>query len=445
MAKSPLNIDRRTLLRGAGVALALPFLEAMTGVGRAGEKEELPKRFCGVYFPFGVSLPPQDHEHSHWNWFPTGEGADYQFTNTLASLEPLRKDVTILGGLSHPNGRRIGGHDTGDIFLTGAELAGSSYRNSISLDQHIAAHWGDQTRIDSLVMSSDGGVGEPTRSTTLSFSAKGKPVPALARPQQIFDRLFGEGDAELKLQRRRLQSAASMLDLTLEHSKSLDRQLGKADQQKFAEYLASVRAIEKQIARSQRWLDIPRPSVNAEQLALASSPEGPKEYIRTMYDLMFLAFQTDTTRVATYMIGQVAGATTVANSFPACLGLSGNWHGLAHGAGKKNGYESLGKFDQFLAEQLSYFLKRLKDTPEGSGNLLDRTIVLYGSSNSKTHNNNNYPLVLAGGGGLGIKHGRYLRYGADVPFANVFTTVLHKLGAPGESFADSTGDMSDLT
>ena len=437
-------LDRRTLIRGVGAAMALPLLDVMTARGTAIEKENLPRRMCGVYFPFGVSLPPKNHEESQWNWFPTGEGKDYQFTKTLSSLQTLRQQITVLGGLSHPNGRRIGGHDTGDIFLTGAKLAGSSYANSVSLDQLIASHVGDQTRFGSLTLSSDGGVGEPTRSTTLSFSLKGRPVPALAKPQQIYDRLFGEGDGEAKLQRRRLQSSGSMLDLVLEHSKSIKGRLGAQDTRKFDEYLSSVRAIEQRVERSQRWLDIPRPHVDPKTLLLDASPEGPKEYIRTMYDLMYLAFQTDTTRVATYMIGQVAGATTVANTFPACLGLSGNWHGLAHGAGKKEGYESLGRFDQFLAEQLSYFLTRLRETPEADGNLLDRTLVLYGSSNSKTHNNTNYPLVLAGGGGLGIRHGQYLRLGADTPLSNVFVTMLEKLNIPCESFADSTGNINDL-
>ena len=163
-----------------------------------------------------------------------------------------------------------------------------------------------------------------------------------------------------------------------------------------------------------------------------------------MYDLMFLAFQTDSTRMATYMIGQVAGATTIANAFPACIGLQGNWHGLAHGAGKKGGYEKLGRFDQFLVEHLSSFLSKLASTTEGDSTLLDRTIVLYGSSNSRTHNNKNYPLVLAGGNSLGLKHGQYLRYKDDIPLSNLFVTILDRLGISVPSFADSTGELSDL-
>ncbi|MEE2641761.1 MAG: DUF1552 domain-containing protein [Planctomycetota bacterium] len=424
--------------------MGLPCLDAMLCGNDSVSGQELPKRLCAVYFPFGVSLPPADHQHAQWNWFPRGEGAGFEFTNTLKSLDPFRKKVTVLGGLSHPNGRKMGGHDTGDIFLTGARLTGTSYSNAISLDQVMANHVGEKTRFSSLTLSSDGGVGEPTRSTTLAFSSQGRPIPALARPQQVFDRLFGDGDNELKKERRQLRSAGSMLDSVMENSREMQRRLGKADATKFEEYLNSVREIERRVKRSQKWLEVPRPQVDSSPLVLDSSPEAPREYIRTMYDLMFLAFQTDTTRVASYMLGQVAGATTAANRFPTAVGLPGNWHGLAHGAGKKDGYEKLGRFDQFLAEQLAYFLTRLDATPEGEGSLLDRTVVLYGSSNSRTHNNNNYPLVVSGGSGLGLKHGRYLKFTSRTPLSNLFVTLLDRLDVPLQSFADSTGEMSEL-
>lgn len=446
MSKPSWQLSRRTVLQGTGVSLALPFLNSMCSACDSHDLDrQLPKRFCGIYFPFGVSLPPAQHEHADWNWFPVGEGKKFKFTRTLSPLQSLRDELTILGGLSHPLGRKMGGHDTGDIFLTGAELQGTRFTNSISLDQRIAQAIGEQTRFASMTLSSDGGVGEPTRSTTLSFSERGRPIPALAKPRQIFDRLFGEGDAQLKAERRQLESSASMLDMVLEHSRSIQQKLGKQDQRKMDEYLSSVREIEKRVQRSQHWLDIPRPKIDTDELELESSPDGPKEYIRTMYDLMFLAFQTDTTRVATYMLGQVAGATTAANKFPACIGLQGNWHGLAHGAGKKGGYERLGKFDQFLAEQLAYFLKRLQATDEGDGTLLDRTLVFYGSSNSKTHNNNNYPLLLAGGNSLGVRHGQFLKYSSKVPLSNLFVTIMNRLDVPTEKFADSSGELTEIS
>ncbi len=442
MSKKSWHLSRRTFLQGSGVAMALPFLDSMAD---AADAQDLPRRFCSVYFPFGVSLPPEKHEHAEWNWFPEGGGRDFRFRNVLRSLEPLKQDVTVLGGISHPSGHKMGGHDTGDIFLTGARFHGSDFSNSISLDQFAALEIGNQTRFPSMVLSSDGGVGEPTRSTTLSFSREGRPVPALASPKQVFSRLFGDGDNDTAAEQRQLENSGSILDLVLENARSLKNRLGRQDQNKFDEYLSSVRDIEQRVQRSQHWLDIPKPEVPAGAVNIEVSQDAPREYLQSMYDLMFLAFQTDSTRLATYMIGQVAGATTIANAFPACIGLQGNWHGLAHGAGKKGGYERLGRFDQFLAEHLASFLEKLASTPEGDGTMLDRTIVLYGSSNSRTHNNRNYPLILAGGKGLGLKQGQYLRYKDDVPLTNLFVTILHRLGIESPSFADSSGELTDVT
>ena len=444
MAQKSWHLSRRTFLKGAGVSLALPLLDGMIPTMAQNAAAELPRRFCGVYFPFGVSLPPENHAARQWGWFPTGQGADFEFTRVLSSLNPVKDQVSVLGGLSHPQGRRMGGHDTGDIFLTGAELTGSQLQNSVSLDQFAAERFGPQTRFSSLTLSSDGGVGEPTRSTTLSFTRQGRPVPALSQPRRIFDRLFGNGDQTGNAQRVQLENAGSMLDGVLEHAQSLRNQLGTQDRQRLDEYLSSVREVEQRVERSQRWLTIPRPNVDVGSMNLEVTQDAPREYLRTMYDLMFLAFQTDSTRIATYMIGQVAGRTTIANAFPACIGLTGNWHGLAHGAGRAGGYERLGRFDQFLAEQLHYFINRLASTREGDGTLLDRTMILYGSSNSRTHQNRNYPLVLAGGRGLGLRHGRYHRFTERTPLSNLFVTVLDKLQVPVESFADSTGEMSEV-
>lgn len=443
MSTKSWQLDRRTCLRGLGVSLALPLLEGMLHGGQ--RRAELPRRMCCIFFPFGVAMPRDDTPEREWGWFPTGEGRDYRLTNPLRPLQPLREDFTVFGGLSHPRGRKLGGHDTGDTFLTGSGLAGSQFTNTVSIDQLAAQSMGRQTRFSSLTLSSDGGVGEPTRSTTLSFSPDGRPVPALANPQQIFSRLFGSDEGKsAQAARRRLENSASILDLVLDHSRSLKSRLGRLDQRKLDDYLASVRAVEQRVEQSQKWLDVPKPDVDPSAINLAADPQAPKEYLRAMYDLMFLALQTDTTRLATYMIGQVAGATTIANAFPACIGLSGNWHGLAHGAGKKGGHEKLGRFDQFLAEQLSHFLKRLADAEEGDGRLLDRTLVLYGSSNSKTHQNHNYPLLLAGGRQLGLRHGQYLRLTEDTPLSNLYVTMLERLGVGVESFADSTGELSEV-
>ncbi len=164
-----------------------------------------------------------------------------------------------------------------------------------------------------------------------------------------------------------------------------------------------------------------------------------------MYDLIYLAFQTDSTRVATYQLGNMNGATSIAGKFPPLLGFAGSMHNLAHDARKSDdGAEPLGRWHRFLNEQFAYFVGRLAATPEGDGTLLDRTVLLYGSSNSQTHVNSNYPLVLAGGRSLGIRHGRYLRFGDHVPLANLFVSLMNRLGLPADSFGDSTGELSEI-
>lgn len=434
------HLDRRLALKAAGVSMALPWLEAM-GESSA-QSRNIPRRMCAVLFPFGIAMPKDDAEDRQWGWFPTGEGKDYQLTNVLKPLESVMEDVSIFHGLSHPRCRAMNGHDTGDTFLTANNLAPVTYRNTISLDQYAAKHIGKQTRLASLTLSTDGGVGPRTRTTTLSYTDKGQPIPALSNPQQIFARLFGQDGASEKDQRR-LQNSASILDLVMDQSRSLQRNLGVADRRKLTEFETSVREVEQRVERSQNWLNVPLPEVDRESISLNATEDAPKDYLKAMFDLQFLAFQTDLTRVTTYQIGSYGPSR--ARKFPAVLGLKPDWHGLAHAAGKKGGPENLGRFDQFLAENLARFLQRMKDSPEGDSNILDRTLVLYGSSNSRTHQNRNYPLLLAGGRGLGLRHNQFLKFSDKTPMSNVFLTMLQALGVETESFADSTEPLSGLT
>ncbi|MFT5524571.1 MAG: hypothetical protein ACI9HK_002526 [Pirellulaceae bacterium] len=440
------HLDRRTFLMGTGVSLGLPWLECMADA-KTPESKVAPRRVAAMYFGFGVGLPDEKSGEAKWRWFPNGEGKDFQFTETLKPLDAQRKNITVLGGLSHPNGRKMGGHDTGDTFLTGAFLNNKSLRNTVSLDQIAAEAFGDQTRFSSLVMSTDGGVGEPTRSSTLSYDDKGRPIPALNQPQQIFDRFFGAGDADTIAKRRRLKSAAGMLDRVLEDSKSLRLRLGAQDQGKLDEYLSSVRQIEERVRRSQQWLEIPRPELRDEDLdmlKLDADDKAPQLFIRTMYDLIYLAFRTDSTRVATYQITNMADASSKAAKFPQLEGFKDSLHGLAHGWNKPEGAERLGKWDQFMAQQFADFLGKLADAKEEDGSVLDNSVILYGSSNSITHNNDNYPLVVAGGNQLGLKHGRFLKFNHETPLSNLFVTVLNSIGIESPSFADSSGEMTEL-
>jgi hypothetical protein len=181
-----------------------------------------------------------------------------------------------------------------------------------------------------------------------------------------------------------------------------------------------------------------------DMLKLDADDKAPQDYIQTMYDLIYLAFRSDSTRVATYQITNMADASSKSGKFPQLEGFKGSLHSLAHGWNKPEVAEKLGKWDQFMAKQFARFLERLASAKEEHGSVLDNSVVLYGSSNSTTHNNNNYPLVLAGGKQLGLHHGRYLKFGSDIPLSNLFVTMLNCIGTPRPSFADSTGGMSEL-
>lgn len=438
--KKSWNIDRRTALKAAGVSLTLPWLEAMGASPSIAA--ELPRRMCAIMFPFGIAMPKDDAEDRDWGWFPKGQGKDYELTHVLKPLSPLMDHVSIFRGLSHPNCRAMNGHDTGDTFLTANNLAPVTYQNTISLDQYVAQHIGDKTRIPSLTLSTDGGVGPRTRTTTLSYSEKGQPIPALSDPKQIFERLFGQ-DGASQQDRQRLENSASILDLVMDQSRSLQNHLGVADRRKLDEFETSVRETELRVERSRRWLKIPLPDVDRDSIDIDVTTEAPKEYLRAIYDLQFLAFQTDLTRISTYQIGSYG--PSLARKFPAVIGLKPDWHGLAHAAGKKDGPENLGRFDQFMVENLARFLGRLKETPEGDGTMLDRTLVVYGSSNSRTHQNRNYPLLLSGGNRLGLKHNQYLHFDEKTPMSNLFVTMLQALGIESEQFVDSTGPLEGLS
>jgi hypothetical protein len=400
-----------------------------------------------MYFPYGVSLPAKNSAEAEWNWFPNETGREFTFNKSLEVLEPLRDQVTVLGGLSHPRVRSIGGHDSGDTFLTGIPIsANNGFQNGISLDQYAAKthRLGKETRFSSIVLSNDGGVGMPTRANTLSFTSDGQPIPSLNRPAIVFERLFGMNHESIEAQRQGITRTGSHLDFLMDEANSLHRKLGRSDQQKLDEYLTSVRQVEQDVERASRWLDVPRPKVNAEGLSLDADENTPADLIKTMLDLIVLAFQTDSTRFATYQLGSMHGAISIATKFSLLLGFDKNTHGLAHGMKKKGGGEKLGKWDRFLAGNLKYFLDKMAAIKEGDGTLLDNTLVYFGSSNSYTHTNLNYPLLLAGGKSMGFQHGQHLQFGKEVPLANLYLTMLNRLGAPSDSFADSNGEITSV-
>jgi hypothetical protein len=448
MSKKPWQLDRRTFLRGLGVTCALPYLECMTrttwGASSLAQSTTPPKRLCFVYFPNGVGLPPKKSQaHEEWNWFPLGQGTDYRLTNTLAALEPYREKMSILGGLSHPNSRRLLGHLAGDTWLTAGDVRGSQYKNRISVDQKAAETLGKDTRFKSLCLSTDGGVGYKSRVSTLSFDANGKPIPSEHRQREIFERYFAPGDGATTQERRKsLEQRKKIVDLIHEDGKRLQRTVGKNDSEKIDEYLTSVNAIEEQVRRNKHWLDIPMKEFDADNLDFnVDAAIDPQAYIRATIDMMVLGFQTDMTRVMTYMMAREDGMGLGENFPNLALGIKKGHHTISHDKSKGH-WQEWGSYDAWLASQFAYFLKRMSETSDEHGPLIDNTLMLYGSACSTTHNARNYPLVLAGGENLGVKHGSYTVFDEkETPMSNLFVSMLNAAGVHVDSFGDSTGKL----
>ena len=401
---------------------------------------------CFVYLPNGVSLPPEDSpQHKDWSWFPMGEGKDYTFTKSLECMEPHRSDISILGGLSHPRSRKVLGHIAGDTWLTGGDLRGA-YNNTVSVDQVAADAMAKHTRYPSLILSTDGGVGYKSRSTTLSYDRTGRPIPAEHNQRQIFERYFSPGGGSTTSERRKsIQQGKKIVDLVLEDSKRLHRQLGKNDQDKMDEYLTSLNKMEEQVRRNEKWLDIPFADFDAEHIDLAVDADvDPEIYLRSVFDLMVLGFQIDLTRVMTFMMAREDGMGFGDNFPKLSVGLNKGHHGISHDKSKIR-WEQWGKYDQWLNRQFAYFIDRLKNTRDEHGPLLDNTMALYGSACSNTHNARNYPLVLAGGKNMGLKHGTYTVFDEKhEPMSNLFVSMLNAAGVETETFSDSTGPLKSI-
>lgn len=446
------HLNRRDTLKGMSACVALPFLDSMAWASESKSKLALPKRMVVNYFSYGAYMPGgktgiQDLKkpHDDWSWWACRDEGPLTFNKSSAPFEPLKDYVSYLEGLDHAGGWSLGGHSSGDVFGTGADMTGLEKTNNISIDQVAAAAMGHHTRHASLVLGSEGGTGYYGRSKTLSHYGPGRPIPSLSNPQDIFNRLFrpyaGKNIAQV---REEMRCRTSVLDVVRDQSKSLDGKLGKEDKEKMAEYLDSIRAVEKRIERNQEWTHKPLPIVDASGLKLAATYKDPEEYIRCMYDLLFLALQTDLTRFATFMLeSENSGAHAVGNFSNTLFGYKGNTHDISH----KRPDKYSGMWDHWRAVQHAYFLQRLKDTPEGDGNMLDRTLVLWGSAHPHAaHSTKNYPIHLAGGNHLGIKHGNLHKFTGEKkkPLSNLFVSMLNAVDVPTEKFADSTGEMTEI-
>ena len=454
-------LNRRHFLRGLGTMVALPLLDAMVPLRASAAATEKPRRSVFVYIPNGVN---------GMAWQCAKAGRDFELSASLQPLAKHRDDFTVFSGLHHPNG--IGqAHVCADTWLTGAKIDAQSarkYENTISVDQVMAEQTGLQTRFPSLELSISSGTGRPLNSTTLAFSRDGVPLPAEDNPRQIFNRLFGEEQGGIAAQRTRLVKRRSVLDAVLDDAKSLRLALGNDDKTKLDEYLHSVRDVEQRTERLDSWLDVPKPKLD-KNLAAPFQRDVPKakagEYWRTMFDLIVLALRTDSTRVVTYMNGSEGNGLAIPE-----IGITQARHGLSHHNGDPVVLDRLAKSDAFIMEQFAHFLDELRTVKDGDVPLLDRTMVLFGSGMSYGHShcNANLPILLAGGRGLGLKHGQHIDYNRPhlkddytltydewralcgkpkdekARLSNVMLTMLQKMDVHAEKFVDSLGPVSEI-
>lgn len=450
------HLSRRTLLKGVGAAIALPVLDAMTpafaagatGAATAGRAAVAPVRLSFVYVPNGIVMDA---------WTPKATGKAFELTRILQPLSAFRDDLLVLTGLTDQNGEPgpdgAGDHArAGASYLTGVrakKTAGADIHGGVSADQIAAQALGSRTRLPSLEMGCDDSrtVGNCDSgyscayANSISWRTPSTPMPPEVNPRLVFERLFGTTDLTLdpETRARRAKHRRSILDLVGEDTRSLMRSLGPTDRRKVDEYLTAIREIEQRITRAEK----------EEQEALlptlekpAGIPIGFAEYVKLMYDLQVLAFQTDTTRIATLMVGR-EGSNRV---YPE-IGVPDPHHPLTHHRNNPEWIEKVTKINVLHAEMFAYFLGKLKSTPDGNGTLLDHTMVVYGSglSDGNRHSHQDLPVLLAGRGDGSLKTGRHITYKSGTPMTNLYLTVLDRAGVRPESIGDSTGKVEHLT
>jgi hypothetical protein len=439
-------LSRRFVLRGAGAAIALPFLEAMTPRVKASPSTFQPwaksdiahPRAIFCYIPNGVNIS---------EWVPGTKGEGYASSPTLEVLKDHRSEFTVLSGLSHP--RCGGGHTGADTWLTAANLKakpGSDYTNTMSADQVLAEIHGKRTRFPSLQLSDMPGTGNAGHSNTLSFDRNGTPLPSENSPRRLFERLFvADAARDRSTTLGRYADQRSILDEIAAEAKGLDRKLGGADRKKLDEYLSSVRQTEAQVQRMARWVDVPKRRVEKTGLQLESQPGNGHDrsmWLNVMLELCYLAFITDSTRVIAFEWSREASG----------FGEGGeNHHELSHHQGDPQKLAMLAKIDRFHVGRLARFMTLLKSTTEQGGTMLDSTLIMLGSGMNSgvdrgDHSPKNLPLLVAGGRKLGLRHNRHLAFDPEKhpPLSNVLVTLAQLAGAEIEKFADSTGEFSDL-
>jgi len=445
---TPKILPRRAFLRGLGVSLALPFLDAMVpAFARPNRTDAAPvNRLAFVYVPNGVIM-----EH----WRPETLGADYELTQTLEPLGALRDETLLFSGLAQHNGRALG-DGPGDharaaaTFLTGVhpkKTDGADIHVGISIDQVAAQAIGGRTRFASLELGT-----EPGRlagncdsgyscaySNSISWRSETTPNPPEIDPRLVFERLFGDGDGSETPEQRalRLTQDRSILDFVQGDAKRLQGDLGASDRRKLDEYLDGVRDIERRIVSAET-TDEPRPEMEKP----SGIPVRFAEHLDVMFDLMRVAMQTDSTRVLSFMIGREGSNRT----YPE-VGVPDAHHGISHHKGNEEKIAKLAKINHFHMTRFAAFLERLASTPDGDGSLLDHSMIVYGSglSDGNRHHHHDLPLLLAGRGAGSVHPGRHIEYTNETPLNNLYVSLLDRVGVPAETLGDSTGKIAELS
>jgi hypothetical protein len=447
MIITKMHLSRRTMLRGLGAALALPLLDSMVPALTAlGKTAAAPVRRFGVFYvPNGMSMP---------YWFPKAEGPLKEMPATLRSLAELKDRVLLLGGLADESANLVkGGGDharSAGTFLTAVPFkftAGADVNGSISMDQIAAKELEKETQLASLELgiesnamlgACDGG-SSCAYTNTIAWRNQTTPLPIENDPRAVFERLFGtSGSTDKSARLARMKRDRSILDFVGGEIGGLEKIIGPRDKVKITEYFDAVRDIERRIQMAEEQ--------NSRELPVVDQPVGVPgdyaEHAKLMMDLLLLAYQTDMTRISTFMLAREVSA----HSYPE-IGVSDSHHPLSHHQDEAAKLERLHKINEYHFQQFAYLVKKLAAMPEGDGKMLDYTLFLYGTgiSDSNTHFHDDLPIALIGGKNAGIKGGRYVRHPKGTPLANLHVTILESLGVPVEKLGDSTGKLATLT
>lgn len=439
-----LSLDRRTFLRGAGVSLALPFLDAMTPAFAATAKAV--PRLAFLYIPNGVN------PHT---WTPEGTGKDFMFSPALAPLEPFKNQISVFTNLSHHAADRqndgAGDHSraTG-VFLSGCHAKrtqGADLHLGITADQIAAQSLGKDNVLPSLELSLEDRNIAPlcdegytcAYSNTLSWSSATTPLPMESDPRLVFERLFGE-EGNPKERATRIKEDRSILDSVNGAMSRLQGRLGATDKRKVDQYFGSIREVELRLQRIEKQ-NAQSPLAGTEMARPLGVPEKFEDHIHLMFDLQVLAFQGDITRVSTLMFGREMAV----RSYPQ-IGVSDSHHSLSHHDNNPAKLAKLAKIDAYHVAQVAYFLGKLRDARDGENSLLDNSMVVYGAgiANGNLHNHEKLPVFVAGGGARQVEGGRHVVLANETPMANLLRGVLEKVDVRTEAIGDSTGVLSEL-